>query len=216
MISTKNLSALPKGNKLKQICQLIAMLDAILEPNWEYRYYSFNSKWSNDEEMASMRDGSGDSYFILFKPQGTIIKGFSMKSPMGMYAVSHGSPWKGVIDEVPNEFKDFLDEPAFSIEETSFCIWNKSSEKKWKIGEINFPNGEDPDGSEGLLFILDGNHKTYLEWAENYYDRQINEEGIKYIFKHEPLTNELVEKLNPELRLVDLEDDAKEIDYPFK
>ena len=39
-------------NKLKHL----ALLDAIIEPEWEYRYYSYNSHWSESEEMASLRD----------------------------------------------------------------------------------------------------------------------------------------------------------------
>jgi hypothetical protein len=36
------------------------MLDAIVCPEWEHRYYSFNANWAADEVMGSMRDGSGD------------------------------------------------------------------------------------------------------------------------------------------------------------
>jgi hypothetical protein len=40
----------------------LAMLDAILSPEWEYRYYSFNAAWGPAQELASMRNGSGDDY----------------------------------------------------------------------------------------------------------------------------------------------------------
>jgi hypothetical protein len=43
MISTKDLSALPTIETLKKRTQSLAMLDAIIEREWEYRYYSFNS-----------------------------------------------------------------------------------------------------------------------------------------------------------------------------
>ncbi len=45
MISTRNLAALPGIDDLRRLCQSLAMLDAILEPEWQYRYYSFNSRW---------------------------------------------------------------------------------------------------------------------------------------------------------------------------
>ncbi len=35
------------------------MLDAIMSPDWELRYFSFDSRWSPTEEMVSMRNGSG-------------------------------------------------------------------------------------------------------------------------------------------------------------
>jgi hypothetical protein len=40
----------------------LAMLDAILCPEWEYRYYSFATRWGPEQELASMRNGMGDSW----------------------------------------------------------------------------------------------------------------------------------------------------------
>ena len=42
MISTRDLSRLPDIGGLQVLSQSLAMLDAILCPAWEYRYYSFN------------------------------------------------------------------------------------------------------------------------------------------------------------------------------
>ena len=43
-----------------------ALLEAILCLDWEYRYFSFDAHWSKNQEMASMRDGSGGHWFLLF------------------------------------------------------------------------------------------------------------------------------------------------------
>jgi hypothetical protein len=48
------------------------MLDAIMSPEWEWRYYSFDSRWGPGEEMASMRNGSGDAYSIVFSSAGRV------------------------------------------------------------------------------------------------------------------------------------------------
>jgi hypothetical protein len=61
VISTRDLSLLPDVESLRRLWQSMAMLDAILSPDWEYRYYSFNAAWGAGEEMGSMRDGCGDS-----------------------------------------------------------------------------------------------------------------------------------------------------------
>ena len=58
--STRNLGALPNIESLRRQMQTLALLDAILEREWEYRYFSFNCRWSNTEQMGSMRNGSGD------------------------------------------------------------------------------------------------------------------------------------------------------------
>jgi len=119
MVLQKRLAALPNIESLKKLSQSLAMVDAIMSPEWESRYYSFNSKWGEGEMMASMRDGSGDEYFILFNPHGAILKGFAHESPMSPYATASGKPWAGVLDSVPDEFQDFLSEPAFLIEDTT-------------------------------------------------------------------------------------------------
>ena len=63
----------------------LAVLDSIIEPDWEYRYYSFNSKWDKSEEMGSMRNGQGGAWFCVFSPVGAFLKGFDHESEM--------SPW---------------------------------------------------------------------------------------------------------------------------
>ena len=57
MISTRNLTGLPDPPSLKQLTKSLAMLDALIQREWEYRYYSFDSKWADYGEMASMRKG---------------------------------------------------------------------------------------------------------------------------------------------------------------
>ena len=44
--STRNRSALPEPGDLRRLSQSLAMLDAILCPEWQYRYHSFNASWA--------------------------------------------------------------------------------------------------------------------------------------------------------------------------
>ncbi|MFD9672648.1 hypothetical protein ACFWAO_12185 [Streptomyces sp. NPDC059981] len=71
-----------------------------LSPDWESRYYSFNAGWADGEEMASMRNGSGDEYSIVFSAAGAYARGFDHESPMSPFG-NDGEPWPGVVDEVP-------------------------------------------------------------------------------------------------------------------
>ena len=59
---------------LKKKLKSLAIADAIIEPEWEYRYFSYNSQWGQNEEMASMRDGSGGHWFVLFEPDNVAYK----------------------------------------------------------------------------------------------------------------------------------------------
>ncbi len=187
------------------------MLDAILCPEWDMRYYSFNSHWAAGEMMASMRDGSGDEWFLLFDSAGAAMKGFAHETLMAA-----ASPWPGVISEVPPTFARFLNEPAFSLEDTTFCIWRSLSDNQWQRGKIGYPDGDDPDGSADLLFILDGRPQTYREWAEEYYGAEVSLAAVKHIYEHHHLTPEVVAELNEQVTLESLKGDLEEIGYPIQ
>lgn len=165
--------------------------------------------------MASMRDGSGDDYFVLFNEHGAIIKGFAHESPMSPFVNEPIKVWQGVLDDVPNEFQSFLSESAFSVEATTFCVWRRYSDLSWQVGKINYPKEKDPDGSEGLLSILDGKSSTYKGFADYYYERTFALSPIEQIYQHKPLTEEIIEALNPNVSCeADLKNDIDEIGYP--
>jgi len=213
MISTRDLSQLQGVDQLKSLTQSLAMLDAILSPEWEYRHYSFNAHWNLGEALASMRDGSGDEWFALFTPDGAIVKGFAHESPMSPYAKNSPAVWDGILDDVPLVFAGFLDEPAFSLSNTTFCVWCTCDETAWQRGNIKFPEGKDPDGSGDLLAILDGDPQTYQAWAECYFERPISLSAAIRIYEHQPLTEELITELNPSLTLRGFAQDIEEIAY---
>jgi hypothetical protein len=214
VVTKKRLDLLPDIKTLINLSQSLAMLDAIMAKNWESRYYSFNCNWGDGEMMASMRDGSGDEYFILFNSHGAIIKGFSHESPMSPYSNSTNSSWPGAIDEVPTEFESFIKEPAFSIRDVTFCFWRRYTDHKWIPGSISYPQGEDPDGSEQLLSILDGNPERYVDFASWYYETDVDLNSVVHVYNHQPLTKEVIKGLNPRRRLAGLVKDIKEIGYP--
>jgi len=214
MISSRSVAELPGIDEVKRISQSIATLDAIMTDEWEYRYFSFDASWGEGEMLATMRDGSGDSYFILFNSFGAIIKGYGHESAMAAYTVDSGKVWPGVLAELPPEFAAVLTDPAFVAEETSFCIWRKYSDSHWQTGKIEYPDAEFVDGSEDNLFMLDGIPKTYQQWATEYYGKAVPLDAVKAVYEHKPLTQQLVSSLNPERRIEDLESDLDEIRYP--
>ena len=93
----------------------MAVLEAVLSPEWEHRCHSFDDRWSEKESMASMRNGAGDEYSIVFSAAGAYVRGFDHESPMSPYA--QDGPWPGVLDEVPDVFRRCVEEPAFSDED---------------------------------------------------------------------------------------------------
>ncbi len=213
MPSSAVLASLPDIDSLRRLSQSLAVLDAIMSPDWENRYYSFNSKWSNSSMMASMRNGSGDEYFILFTAHGAIAKGFAHESLMSPYAAEPKRLWPGVADSIPAEFRDIHD-PAFSMDDTTFCIWRNYADGVWLTGDISYPDERDPDGSGELLALLDGNPLSYRTFADEYYEQDIDLEAIEHVYRHRPLTDAVIMALNADVSKEELAGELAEIGYP--
>jgi hypothetical protein len=198
----------------------MAILEAVLSPEWESRYYSFNDHWSENESMASMRNGSGDEYSIVFSPAGAYVRGYAHESPMTPYA--EDGPWPGVLDDVPEVFRSCVEEPAFADEDgmpvVTACIWRQMDDDRWAAGTIEFPDEapEDPDGAEYLFGLLvDRSPEAFQQWAEEYYEIPVDLKAVRHVFSSLPLTEAVVHALNPETALVDLAEDVAEIGYPL-
>src|SRR5258708_22287972 len=120
---------LPNIPTVRERSRAMAVLDAVICPEGEGRYFSFNSRWSPAEEMASMRDGSGNEYSIVFSPAGAYARGFDHESAMSPYQVSPPAPWPGLFDGVPEAFRAQISEPAFSdhlgTPRATVCFWRE-------------------------------------------------------------------------------------------
>lgn len=201
---------LPDIDDLRRRCQALAALDALLCPEWEYRYFSFNADWAPGEMLSSMRNGEGDDWLIHFSDTGAIIKGFVVDSRM-----ARECPWPGVVDAVPEEFAAFLKEPAFSLDKTTFCCWRKRGDPAWSAGDFDPPSGDDPDGSRKLLRFLDGDPETYRTWGEEYFGSRLNPRAIEQIYRYERLTEFLTRSLNPKVKIRDVQTEIEDIGYPL-
>jgi len=211
MISTRDLSKLRDIPSFRRLARALATLDAILSPDWQYRYYSFDSRWADGEMMASMRNGSGDHWFALLCPAGIAVHGLAHEAPM----FRPGSPWPGIFESLPGEFhENFLREPAFDCANSTFCVWRQAADERWSCGSAQQSVGDDPDGSGELLSILAGEPTEYSEFAAGYYERQIAHADVAALYSHQPLTRALVRRINPDVDLESLAGDIEEIGYP--
>ena len=206
---------LPAPDVLKRIMQSLAMLDAILEEEWEYRYFSFNAHWAPETQMGSMRNGQGDDLFAVFDPAGCFVRGFDHESPMSPWRSTPPRIWPGVLDNVPVVFSDSLHEPAFHMDDTTFCLWCPAGGDAWCQGEIVYPSDSDPDGSAWMLSYYAGGPGTYHDFAGRYYEVDVPLDAVARIYRHEPLSPELIAALGS-LRSYDvLIVEAAEIGYPL-
>ena len=210
MISSRHLDAMPDLESFRRLTRSLAMLDAILSPEWEGRYYSFDSRWGSGELMASMRNGQGDHWFAWLGEPGAVLIGLDHEAAM----YRHGNPWPGLFDGIPADLASAVHEPAFDSQHSTFCIWHRASGTGWERGPVKFAPGDDPDGSAALLRHLDGRPESYQEFAAEYYEREVGLDAIAAVYRHAPLTKALVDRLNPDVSVFDLEDDRLEIGYP--
>ena len=208
MPATSHASTLPDIDELRRRCQALAVLDAILCPEWEYRYFSFNADWSEHEMLASMRNGEGDDFQILFHPDGAVIKGYVHASVM-----AKDCPWPELMEGIPATLLGGIEE--FAVDKTTFCLWQASDASTWTAGSLTtYPEGDDPDGSAQLLSFLDGNPVTYQTWGESYYGVRLNPRAVEHIYRHELLNPFIVKTLNSEVQLDEVRAEIRDIGFP--
>ena len=210
MISTRDTTGLPGIHELRRLTRSLAMLDAILSPDWELRYHSFDAHWGPGELMASMRNGQGDDWFALFSAAGVVIIGLDHEAAM----YRPDDPWPGLFDGIPPELSAAVREPAFDPRNSTFCLWRTSGGDAWHHGPVRFPPGDDPDGSAYLLSHLDGRPESCRALLVERSDVEVPLDAIASLYRHVPLTDDLVARLNPRTTLGDIVADAAEIGYP--
>lgn len=195
--SIQNINDLPSIDEVKKISQGLALIDAIIMPDWEYRYFSFNSNWDGNrgEMMASMRDGSGGEYFINFTGAGVAGKVFFEES------LADVSPSLGLV---PDCFSGFKNEAAFSLSNATLFFWREGNTAVWIASPENMK-------AYPLLGFLVNDVAGYHSWAEDYYEKSIDSNVLKDVFTSLAITADQLAVLNPDVTLGDLEEDLQEI-----
>ncbi|HCE43352.1 MAG TPA: hypothetical protein DET40_07375 [Lentisphaeria bacterium] len=181
---------------LKHKLKSLAIADAIVEPEWQYRYFSYNSKWAPNEEMASMRDGCGGSWFVLF-----------LGERVGYKCISPGDGlienYSKIRETIPIEYKSFIDEPSFFKDEAT-AVWILDKNQWIKFGKTEVREIID------LEAIMKWEPENYKEWADGYFEKEIDLDALIQVFEHK-ITEEVVAALNKEISLDEIKADIEEI-----
>ncbi|GAA4592387.1 hypothetical protein GCM10023194_54060 [Planotetraspora phitsanulokensis] len=215
---------LPGIATVRALSQSYAVLDALLSPDG-YATYSFDAHWASGEELASMNDGAGDEYSIVFTRAGAFIRGFDHESPMSPYRDDGTyATWPGLVESLPREFASQIDEPAFchdvptgKVLAATVCLWRLHDDSAWRCGDIAYPRRsglDDPDGSGWMFAMLaDATPEAYRAYAEDYFEVSLDPAAIREVFQHRPLTADLVRRINPEAELASLEETLETVGY---
>ena len=199
---------LPKPSDLERLMRSLAVLDAIMSPEWEYRYYSYDVEWGVGENMGSIRNGSGDDVFVLFNKAGAFVKGFA-------HEYENESASEDFYKNVPVEFMEATKEPAFTTNNVSYCFWHKLEEESWKYSvapsTINI--------NTGVFFMLEdltGDPENYVKFCKDYYEENIDLEIVKAIYNHSPITENVARGLNVDIDYPVLLEELIKMKYPFE
>lgn len=218
-MSVSSLAArLPDVPTLRAWSQSMAVLDAVLSPEWDVRYFSFDARWAEGEQLASMRNGSGDEYSFTFTPAGTYGRGFDHESELSAFLRRPPRVWPGLLEPVPDVLRPAADEPAFTmgdVPSVTVALWRLDGAAAWSHGvpvDADLPDGD--DGGTWLFDELDGNPRTYAAFALEYYDRTLDLAAVQHVFAHRPLTDDVVRTLNADVTLADVAADLQAIGYP--
>ncbi|MCO5169899.1 MAG: hypothetical protein M9894_26475 [Planctomycetes bacterium] len=180
-------AALPPPDLLERRWRAMAVLDALLCPEWDQRYHSFDARWAPGERLATMRDGSGDHMTAWFTAAGAVVRGFAHESDMARPVAQDEGPWDGLYEGLPPALSAFLDEPAFVVDEATFCLWWPAGATGWGRGPVELLDGPDPDGARKLLALFVEGAARYRTFAVRYFDRDLPLAAVEAVFAHRPL-----------------------------
>jgi hypothetical protein len=222
MTAAQLAARLPAIAVVRRWSQSLAMLDAIVCADREYRYFSFDEQFGPGQALASMRNGSGDEYSITFTGDGAFLRGFDHESPLSPFIQTSPALWPGLLAGLPAALATLAEEPAFTLDGVPMvtaALWRLAGDAQWHHGQIAYPPAwenecADPDGSGWLFAQLDGRAESYLRYAGEYFQRQLPAEAVTAVTDHRPLSAALVRALNPERSYHDLAADLNRIGYP--
>lgn len=191
---------LPNTKKLKEILLSQSALDIIMkdeEDAW-LRLSSFYKNYFDGIDIVKIDNGAGDNMYILFSKDAAIIKGFDHNSSLSPYNNDEEIA-KGIYDSVPMELMELLKDESIEVNDVTFCVWISQNDYNWKKGNIIVPEDykENDDGESFLLGYIFDDADSWLDWAEDYYEKEFPVECVKAIYEHKDITREIIEKVNP-------------------
>lgn len=215
MLSTSDLTLMPDVESLRHRLQQMAALEAVFAVEYGEPLFAFHPGWASAEQVAAIKNGSGDEVFVHFVSAGCFIKGFAHESPMTPYKKNPPELWPGLLSSVPPEFQRSLDEPAFDVLSTTFAIWRLATDSAWSTDNIKFPDRKDPDGSADLLQPLTYGVNEFTEWLAEDYEVDVDATIVASVFARQPLSDLQLSQLNSSQPIETLRDAVRETGYPL-
>lgn len=196
MSRTVKSDQLPAIAHLRATLNVLTALDIVMLPQEDAWLRLHHRVGWPDPTVAvyHIDNGGGDHLFLVFTPDGCILKGFDHESPLSAHAREEYAIWPGIYDDTPPALLAVLDDPMFEREDVTFCLWQSTGEGQWRQGDVENSN---EDGCDFLLVYLNGTAESYREWAESYYDAKLPLHALKAVYEGAPITAALIAALCP-------------------
>ncbi len=206
---------------MKSLLQKQAILDIIMTPEGDewFRLVSYEYDKQNKCNRFKITGDDGDHLYILFSPNGVLLKGCDHESCFSPYLLDEGT--EDADEQSQSERLAFIDNMYRDIPDTllqlmtedmnreavTFCMWQQGDDPAWHRSQVAQPdtclqldsNIIDDGGEKRLLSYIFSSADDWYEWAAVYYE--LREEGwdaAARIYEGEELTRTMVEDLNPE------------------
>ena len=188
------------------------MLDTILAP--DMRSFEWHPRWGKREQMGAFKDGEGNFFFAWFCRHGAVVRGFDHESKMSPFRKDPPEIWPGMFEGLPKSLAYATKEPAFALDEITFCFWAVGSDGDWTLGNAGkMPKGKDVDGAESLLGCFG---KDFHRWANAYYGVEIDAAALSRVWwGRRPIDWETLEALNVDFDERAVREEAELLDWPL-
>lgn len=184
--------SLPDPLDLERLCRSLAFLDRVLEPDQpDLRYFSYEPRFGAGGALAAMHTGEGDQYAIWFAKGGVVIAGFDPRSPYAKVAAKDRA--HSLYQGLPKT----LQQARVEFDDVTFVYHRLKTAQQWSSSPPLARRG-DYDGSQGLLWLLDGDPKKYVRHARDYFGRQVAVRDVEQVFAGR-IDAELLTRLNHEV-----------------
>jgi hypothetical protein len=211
--STRHPERLPSPAALLKLTRALSVLDEVFWPQWDERFYSFDRE-RDGTCLARMRNGEGDLWYVVFTPNGgAVLRGFDHNSVMSPYRHEDERLWPGLFDGMPRSLQPWKNAADIEPNEVTFVMWHLPR-ARWQTGPVTFAPGKDPDGSEGLLELLDGEPASYARYADARLGHPVDLDAVRAVYSG-ALDAHLIEKLNPQADTADILKSARQMGFPM-
>lgn len=195
---------------LERRLQSLAVLTEILSWDLGEPQVSFDCHWRKKARRAIIDNYQGDRVYTVFSSAGALLEG----SVHDCWFAKDKVLAQTLRKSVPDVLQRFVDDALIDSTAVTFNGWLLAGDLGWSAGG-ELPTCEnDLDGADCILSIVEGGPESFQEWAEENYERDIDVLAVEHIYMHNPLSEDIVRRLNPSVTLGQAASELARIGYP--